>query len=76
VRTSIDIPDELFRRTKSAAALRGVSLKTLVVRALEQELKTLEATRRSVRRGKPPCFDLRSRRRLDLTGFDFDNLLP
>jgi hypothetical protein len=37
MRTTIDIPDELFRRVKSEAALRGKKLKDLV----EEGLRTV-----------------------------------
>ncbi len=38
MRTTIDLPDELTRKAKRAAIDRGVSLKTLVTRALERDL--------------------------------------
>ena len=38
MRTTIDIPDSLFRRTKALAALRGSSLKDLVVKAIQREV--------------------------------------
>jgi len=38
MRTTIEIPDALFRRSKAAAALRGESLKDLVSAALRAYL--------------------------------------
>ncbi len=38
MRTTIDLPDELFRRTKATAALRGMSLKEFVAAALRDKL--------------------------------------
>jgi hypothetical protein len=38
VKTTIEIPDPLFRRAKSRAAERGQTLKELVTEALEQKL--------------------------------------
>ncbi len=38
MRTTIDIPDSLFRELKSAAALRGETLKALLLRAVKKEL--------------------------------------
>lgn len=38
MRTTIEIPDSLFRRSKAAAALRGESLKDLVSAALRAYL--------------------------------------
>ena len=38
MRTSVDIPDELFRRAKSEAALRGQKLKDLIEEGLRLAL--------------------------------------
>ena len=39
MRTTIDLPDPLFKEAKATAALRGQSLKQIVVKALQQELR-------------------------------------
>lgn len=39
VKTTIEIPDALFRQTKARAALRGESLKDFVCGALESRLR-------------------------------------
>lgn len=39
VRTTIDIPDQLFRRAKKAAAEQGVALREIVLRALRSHLE-------------------------------------
>jgi hypothetical protein len=39
MRTTIDLPDELFRQVKAKAALDGTKLKDLVTRYVEQGLK-------------------------------------
>ena len=38
VRTTIDIPDQLFRRAKKAAAEQGVALREIVLRALRAHI--------------------------------------
>lgn len=38
MKTTLEIPDDLFRRTKATAALRGESMKELVIHALEEYL--------------------------------------
>ena len=38
MKTTLEMPDELFRRAKTVAAKRGQSLKQLVTTALEHEL--------------------------------------
>jgi hypothetical protein len=42
VKTTVEIPDALFRRAKSVAAERGVSLRELVTQALAEKLRTGE----------------------------------
>ena len=38
MRTTIDIPDQLFKRAKKAAAEQGVALREIVLRALRAHL--------------------------------------
>jgi len=38
VRTTVDIPDPIYRRLKVKAASQGRSLKELILRAVEKEL--------------------------------------
>ncbi|MFT6180283.1 MAG: hypothetical protein ACI9NQ_000514 [Paracoccaceae bacterium] len=38
MKTTIDLPDSLFRKAKVHAATNGISLKTFVTRAIEQSL--------------------------------------
>jgi hypothetical protein len=43
MKTTVDLPDELFRKAKAAAALRGIKFKDLVQEALVRVLD-LEST--------------------------------
>jgi len=38
MKTTVDLPDPLFRRTKATAAAEGVSLKHFITQAVEQRL--------------------------------------
>ncbi len=38
MRTTIDIPDKLFRRMKATASYRGLSMKSFIALAVEHEL--------------------------------------
>ncbi len=62
MRTTVDIPDELFRRAKSEAALRGRKLKDLVEEGLrlvlENEKPAAETGEQSEARKKPSAHDL------------------
>ena len=76
MRTTIDLPDVLFRRTKATAALQGSSLKELIVRAIEKEVGggAMDEKGRP-NRVKLPLVRLRKGRKLDLREFNFDDLL-
>lgn len=39
MRTTVDIPDPLYRRLKAAAALQGCSVKDLLLRGVKAELR-------------------------------------
>lgn len=75
MRTTIDLPDSLFRQAKAAAALRGTSMKELIAIALERELQTQKQGRSpSKARVKLPVVRLSPGRKLDLTGVDLDDI--
>lgn len=38
MKTTIDLPDPLFRRAKATAAHRGISMKALFTRAIEKDI--------------------------------------
>jgi hypothetical protein len=40
VRTTVDIPDAVYRRLKASAAERGCSVKELILRGVESQLET------------------------------------
>jgi hypothetical protein len=45
VKTTLEIPDFLFRRAKSVAAERGIPLRQLVTEAVQEKLKTTSIER-------------------------------
>jgi len=49
MKTTVELPDELFAEAKAAALRRRVSLKTLFTRALERELRGPAAEIRQIR---------------------------
>jgi hypothetical protein len=50
MRTTIDLPDSLFRRAKAVSSLKGVTLKEFITRAVAHELEsgTVRLTSRRV----------------------------
>jgi hypothetical protein len=75
MRTTIDMPDALFRKTKAVAALRGSSMKELIIHAVEREVTGRAGTEPKRHRVKLPLIQSPSGRKVDLTDFDFDDLL-
>ena len=77
MRTTIDLPDALFRKTKALAALEGSSLKDVILRAVQRETETVAARKQKANNTpfKTSHIRLKDGRKLDLTGFDFDDLL-
>ncbi len=75
MRTTIDMPDTLFRKTKAVAALRGSSMKDLIIQAVEREVRGGAASAPKRHRVKLPLIQSPSGRKVDLTEFDFDDLL-
>lgn len=75
MRTTIDLPDALFRRAKATAAVRGVSMKKLVVAAIERETQPA-APPKPTKQRPFPTVHLKHKKVLDLSGFNFDDLLP
>lgn len=73
MRTTVDLPDTLFRKTKVAAALRGVTLKEVIIRAIEKEVNA--PALKAQKRVKLPLIQMRAGNSINLNGFDFDDLL-
>lgn len=57
MRTTVELSDDLFRRAKSEAALRGKKFKDLVEEGLNLVLET-QRPRASVRKRRPTVYDL------------------
>lgn len=56
MRTTIELPDDLFRQAKARAAMSGITLKELMTRCLEEGLKGFERLRQGNerQRSEPP----------------------
>ena len=73
MRTTIDLPDPLFRRMKATAALRGISIKDLITTAIESEIsKRQSANDYSV---QLPLIQSKHPGTLDLTNAEIEDLL-
>jgi len=74
MRTSIEIPDDVFRQLKILAANRRVTLKALVQRAVENELVRAGKDSRR-RRVRFPILDSKQPGSLNLSNAQIEDLL-
>ncbi len=72
MRTTIDLPDPLFRELKAIAARRGTSLKTVVRAAVEKEIQRMEDN--VGRRLKFPLLSSQEPGSVNLTSAEIDDL--
>jgi hypothetical protein len=78
MRTTIDLPDDLFRQAKAKAALNGMKLKDLITRFVEQGLKQGTppgAPLRRVRSELPVARAATGRKLPDLTNAEIHRIL-
>jgi hypothetical protein len=61
MRTTVDIPDPLYRELKSKAALEGRSVKELILSAVEVELRPSEKRERTKKQTRPRLPILKSK---------------
>ncbi len=53
MKTTIDLPDPIFRRAKATAAVQGITLKTYISKAIEQSLNSEQQDWRTVLNNLP-----------------------
>ena len=75
VRTSIDIPRELHRRLRQAAARSGCSARQLILRSIERAVREAEPNRPRRRVSLDPPLIPPAGRRIDLTNEQIHDLV-
>jgi predicted DNA-binding ribbon-helix-helix protein len=75
VRTSIELPDAIYYEGERLARAKGYTLEQLIVNVLERELSQKEPSLQSHNRVSLPLIHSQNPGTLDLTNFDFDDLL-
>ena len=73
MRTTVDLPDELFRDLKLKSAREGVTLKQLIVAALESHVHNVQS--RKPRRIRGPLIRCKSKKPIALTNAEIEDLL-
>jgi hypothetical protein len=72
MRTSVEIPDAMFRDLKLLAAHRGVTLKALICEAIQKEIHGKSAPGYRV---TTPLVPRKGRGKIDLTNAEIEELL-
>ncbi len=73
MRTTVDIPDPIYRQLKSKAAVKGCSMKDLILRGVKAELDDKPAPKRG--RVKLPLIDSKQPGSLKLTNQMINEIL-
>jgi len=73
MRTTVDIPDKLYRALKKKAAHEGHSVKELVLRGVELELRVQS---KKTGRRRPPVIDSDTPGSLDLDNAKIYEIIP
>ncbi len=73
MRTTVDLPDPLFRQIKSLAALRGMTLREFILTAVRKEMASKVAP--NAHRAEPPLIRSRRPGRVSLTNAEIEDLL-
>jgi hypothetical protein len=72
MRTTIDIPDRIYRELKARAARQGRTVKEIILKGVEREIQVV-ASRRS--RVRLPLIRGKETRKLNLTNAQIENII-
>jgi hypothetical protein len=74
MRTTIDIPDPLYREVKARAALQGRTVKEIILSGVKKEME-VETPPRKRTRLQGAIIHGKGTRKIDLTNVDMDEIL-
>jgi hypothetical protein len=75
MRTTIELPDPVYRKGEQIARTQGVTIEEFIVRAFERELENEPDIASLAKRVSLPLVPSNEPGSLDLKDFDFDDLL-
>jgi hypothetical protein len=75
MRTTIELPDSIYRKAEKIARTQGVTIEEFIVRAFERELRAEPDTPSGPKRVTLPLLPSKEPGALDLRDFNFDDLL-
>ena len=75
MRTTIELPESVYRKGEEVARMQGVTIEEFIVRALERELNGEPAPPSHPKRVTLPLIPSKEPNTLDLRNLNFDDLL-
>jgi len=75
MRATVELPESVYRRTEQAARARGLTVDELISGALERELGEESLVPQTSKYVTLPLIHSQNPGTLDLSNFDFDDLL-
>jgi hypothetical protein len=75
MRTTIELPESVYRKGEQVARTQGVTIEEFIVRAFERELKAEPDAPSYPKRVTLPLIQSKEPGTLDLKDFNFDDLL-
>jgi hypothetical protein len=75
MRTTIELPDSIYRKAEKLARTQGVTIEEFIVRAFERELRAEPDMPSRPKRVSLPLLPSKEPGALDLRDFNFDDLL-
>ena len=75
MRTTIELPDSVYRKAEQIARTQGVTIEEFIIRTFERELKEKPDIPAPPRRVTLPLVPSNEPGTLDLKDFNFDDLL-
>jgi len=75
MRTTIELPDSVYRKAEKAARTQGVTVEEFIIRTFERELKAEPDAPSHFKRVTLPLVPSKEPGTMDLKNFNFDDLL-
>jgi len=75
MRTTIELPDSVYRKGEKVARTQGVTIEEFILRTFERELESEPETASQPKRVVLPLLPSKEPGTLDLKDFNFDHLL-
>jgi hypothetical protein len=75
MRTTIEVPESVYRKAEDVARTQGVTIEEFILRAFERELKDQSDIPSPSRRVTLPLVPSKEPGALDMKDFNFDDLL-